>query len=56
MMCGSWNTFTHEHACARRCLEDVVDTFDLECRTLLVGTSADGLRDALSLGPRDEVL
>ena len=46
-VCG--DALAHEHGRARRGLEDVVDTLDLEGRTLLVRARADRLRDALGL-------
>ena len=43
----------HEHARARRSLEHIVDTLDLERGTLLVRARADELRNALALRTRN---
>jgi hypothetical protein len=45
--------FAHQHARARRSLEHVIDTLDLQCRTLLVRTGTDGLRSPLALLARN---
>ena len=48
-----WYALAHEHARARRGLEDVVDALDLERRALLVRARADRLRDPFRLLARD---
>ena len=47
------HALAHEHARARRGLEDVVDALDLERGALLVRARADELRNALALRTRN---
>ena len=51
-----WHAVPHEHARARRGLEDVVDALDLERGALLVRARADRLRDLLGLLARHKAV